>query len=239
MNACPEQNLLHFLQQIPDPRGRQGQRHSHVAMLATVICATLCGAQGYRAITQWIHLQSTELWHALGYFRTPPTRNAFRDLLMAIDPQALEKALWDWVCQGLGLELSEDDLQAVSIDGKTLRGTLSDHQRTMHVLALLDQQTGCVLGQMPVDPKTNEAKAALTMLTEMVVKGKVIVADAMFAQRDVCQQILDSGGDYLVVVKDNQPAVKREIQNAFAQPKSFSPLRSEKSSIRPPHYSNV
>ena len=150
-----------------------GTAPSHVAMLAmlaTIICATLCGAKGDRAIAQCIHLQSTDLWHALGYFRRPPTRNAFRDLLIGIDPNELEKALWDWVCQGLGLELSEDDLQAVSIDGKTLRGTMSEHQRTLHVLALLDQQTGCVLGQMPVDPETNEAKAALRMLTEMVVK---------------------------------------------------------------------
>ena len=71
------------------------------------------------------------------------------------------------------------------------------------------------------------------MLTEMVVKGRVVVADAMFCQRDVCQEILDSGGDYYVIVKDNQPDPKnvtlsREVQNAFVESKTFSPSREEK-----------
>jgi predicted transposase YbfD/YdcC len=33
-----------------------------------------------------------------------------------------------------------------------------------------------------------------------------VIGDAMFCQRELCQQIIDSGGDYLVAVKENQPA---------------------------------
>jgi hypothetical protein len=218
---------LHFLQQIPDPRGRQGQRHSLPAMLATVVCAVLSGCRGYRAIAQWIRLQDVPLWHALGYFRTPPTRNCFRKLLLAIDPAQLEAALWNWVTQGLGLKLPQEDLTAVTLDGKTLCGAVAEHERAVQVLSLLDQATGSVLRQTPVDPGTNEAKAAVDLLKSLVLKGKVVVADAMFCQRDVCQQILDSGGDYLVTLKDNQPAVKREVEIAFAEPRGFSPLRPE------------
>ncbi|QDT55861.1 hypothetical protein Pan44_39090 [Caulifigura coniformis] len=65
------------------------------------------------------------------------------------------------------------------------------------------------------------------MLKSVLLKGKVVVADAMFYQRDVCQQILNSGGDYLVTLKDNQPAVKRDVEIAFAEPRGFSPLRPE------------
>lgn len=196
-------------------------------MLATVVCAVLSGCRGYRAIAQWIHLQPVPLWHALGYFRTPPTRNCFRKLLLAIDPAQLEAALWHWVTEGLGLTLSPDDLAAVTLDGKTLRRAVPDHDRAVHVLSLLDQATGSILRQHPVDPATNEAKAAIELLKSLVLKGKVVVADALFCQRDVCQQILDSGGDYLVVVKDNQPAVKRDVEVAFAEPRGFSPLRPE------------
>ena len=196
-------------------------------MLATVVCAVLSGCRGYRAIAQWIHLQDVSLWHALGYFRTPPTRNCFRKLLLTIEPARLEAALWNWVIDGLGLKLSQDDLTAVTLDGKTLRGAVPEHERALHVLSLLDQATGAILRQAPVDPATNEAKAAIELLKSMVLKGKVVVADAMFCQREVCQQILDSGGEYLVTLKDNQPAVKREVEIAFAEPRSFSPLRPE------------
>ena len=86
MKPAPAGSLLTFLSQVPDPRGRQGRRHSLEAMLASVVCAMLQGARGYSAITQWIHEQDVELWHALGFTRRPPKLGAFRKLLMAISP---------------------------------------------------------------------------------------------------------------------------------------------------------
>ncbi len=66
-------------------------------MLATVVCAVLCGARGFEAIAQWIHLQPKELWYLLRYFRTPPTGGAFRYLLSKLDPAVLEQVLRDWM----------------------------------------------------------------------------------------------------------------------------------------------
>ena len=37
--------------------------------------------------------QEVPVWHRLGFRRKPPTRNAFRNLLMALCPQQLEAAL--------------------------------------------------------------------------------------------------------------------------------------------------
>jgi hypothetical protein len=37
----------------------------------------------------------------------------------------------------------------------------------------------------------------------------------MFCQREVCQQVLDSEGDYLIAVKGNQPRLLREIELEF------------------------
>ena len=65
-------SLLARLQQIPDPRGAHGRRHSFSAMLASIVCAVLCGARGYEAIAQWIHAQVPEVWYLLGYYRRPP-----------------------------------------------------------------------------------------------------------------------------------------------------------------------
>jgi predicted transposase YbfD/YdcC len=92
------------------------------------------------------------------------------------------------------------------------------------LLSALDQTTGCVLSQTQMPPTTNEAKAALELLKTITLKGRVVVADAMFCQREVCEQILQEGGHYLVVVKENQPTLLREIESAFADTKAFSPL---------------
>lgn len=144
----------------------------------------LQGARGYSAITQWIHHQDVELWHALGFTRRPPKLGAFRKLLMALSPTHFERVLADWMNYCLGLPVDDAPLQAVAMDGKTLCGTLQPHERAVHLLSLLDQQTGCVLSQSRVEAKTNEHKGALEILKSLVLQGRVITGDAMFCQRD-------------------------------------------------------
>jgi hypothetical protein len=221
LNPAPAGSLLVYLQQIPDPRGRQGRRHSLAAMLAAVTCALLCGARGYSAISQWIHDQEPAVWHLLGFQRRPPKLGAFRKLLMKIAPEALEGVLREWAAETFGLTLGEGELQAVALDGKSLCGTFHEHGRAVHLLSLLDQQTGCVLSQQEVDGKTNEHKTALELLQGIVLQGRLVTGDSMFCQRDLSQQIIDSGGHYLWVVKDNQPTLKEAIEAEF-QP-AFSP----------------
>lgn len=225
MESAPSGNLLAALAQVPDPRGLQGRRHPLSAMLATVVCAILCGFRGYRAIAQWIALQEPDTWHWLGFKRKPPSANCFRDLLMALSPVEFESVLREWVDQLPDVEVSEDSLKATSIDGKTLCGTLQPHARAMHLLSAFDHASGCVLSQAAVDQKTNEIKAAPVLLKDLVLKGRVIIGDAIFCQRELCQEIIDEGGHYLFMVKDNQPTLLRDVQAAFADEAAFSPLR--------------
>jgi hypothetical protein len=194
-------------------------------MLTAVVSGLLCGVRGYTELVEWLHDLPVAVWHWMGYTRTPPQLDCFRDLLMKIDPTLLEAILADWIAQGLALELSPDQLQAVSIDGKTLCGTLQPFARAVHLLAAVDHHTGCALSQCRVDEKTNEHKAALELLQTLVLEGRVIVGDAMFCQRELCQQILDTGGHYFLAVKGNQAGLEREINLALATSDGgFSPL---------------
>ncbi len=200
-------------------------------MLTAVVSGLLCGNRGYKAIVEWLHVRRAcrqsqhlpvDVWHWMGDTRKPPQQDCFRDLLMTLDPSILEAVLSDWIREVLGLELTDDDLAAVSIDGRQAspptdegrvrtnaaaqdQGTLRAHSRAVHLLAAVDHRTGCVLSQCRVDEKTNEHKAALDLLKSMVLEGRVIVGDAMFCQRDLCEQIVDSGGDDFFPVKENQP----------------------------------
>lgn len=231
MNVEPAGDLLAYLRQIPDPRGAQGRRHSLSAMLAAVVCSILCGARGYAAIAQWLGAHPPEVWHLLGFTRRPPKWKAFRDLLIKLDPSLLEDALRRWIGSVLPDTSLEGELQVVSLDGKTLCGTLAAHGRSVHLLSLFDHQTGCILSQMPVPGDTNEAKAALKILHSVVLRGKVVTGDAMFCQREICQATIDSGGDYLFVVKDNQRELKEAIAGDFLT--GFSPLHGEGAATPP------
>ena len=223
-NSCVAGNLLELLSQIPDPRGRHGRRYPLAAMLATVVCAILTGARGYRAMAQWIHSQNTVVWLWLGFRRKPPCANCFRDLLLALDPDVLEAVLRQWIA-GVLPQPAADAMSSVAIDGKTLCNTLAAHERNVQLLALLDRATGGVLSQQAVAPTTNEAKTALELLKTIVLQGRLVTGDAAFCQRELCEQIVDSGGDYLFVVKDNQPELKAAIEAEFRP--GFSPRHRE------------
>jgi hypothetical protein len=216
-------SLPALLAAVPDPRGRHGRRHSAVAMLAATIAAILTGARGCEAIAQWVRNQEQQIWHWLGFFRKPPCANTYRNLLAKISPEHLEAIIKEWV--GTLIPDPACDAtrpSAVALDGKTLCGTLDKHQRSIHLLSLFDHQTGGVLRQLAMPPDTNEHKAALELLKKVSLKGRVVTGDAMFCQRDLCQQVVNADGDYLLTVKDNQPELKAAIEAEF-QP-GFSPL---------------
>jgi hypothetical protein len=227
MSSACGRDLREILAQVPDPRGCKGRRHSLSAMLTAVVCGVLCGQRGYTPLVEWLHDLPVDVWHWMGYTRKPPKMDCFRDLLVKLDPAALEAALRDWISEDLQLSVDGQSPAGLSLDGKVLCATLRAFAPAVHLLAAVDHQTGNVLSQCRVSDKTNEHKGALELLKTLCIEGRVIVGDAMFCQRDLCQQVIDSGGDYLVTVKENQPGLLREIELEFtAQPAVFSPLVS-------------
>lgn len=228
MFTAPRRDLREYLAQVPDPRGCKGRRHVFTATLTAVVCALLQGCRGYDAIGQWLHEQPVDFCHRLGFLRRPPTASGLRKILARVDVPAFEQALTRWIEAVLGEPAPAEELRLTPLDGKTLRGSWDRFGRAVHLLAMFDERTGCVLHQRQVPPETNEHKAALEMLAGLVLSGRVITADAAFCHQDLCQRIVDSGGHYVLSVKENQPQLLAAISSEFAaQEAAFSPLRPE------------
>jgi hypothetical protein len=193
-------------------------------MLAAVVSGLLSGVARYDELVEWLQDLPVDFWHRLGFTRRPPKRDCFRDLFHKLDPDLLDRVLRDWV--GDCFPHAADELLAVlSIDGKTLRGSARASVKGVHLLALVSHDSRVVVAQGRVDEKTNEHQGALALLTDILLKDTVVVGDAAFCQRDLCEQILAAEGDYLLAVKDNQPTLHREISQEFlAADAAFSPL---------------
>lgn len=135
----PNVGLLTVLAKMPDFRKAQGQRHALSAILASVICGVLSGHYGVKQIVQWLLAQPAEFWHLLGYTRKPPKETWFRQVLAKLDPERWEAVVVEW----LEVEVSQNspsvpaaELEVVSVDGKTLCGTMRSHAKTLHLLAV-------------------------------------------------------------------------------------------------------
>ena len=70
--------------------------------------------------------------------------------------------------------------------------------------------------------KTDEHEAELVVAPQVLaavpLAGHIVTGDALYCQRTICQQILAGGGDYLVVVKENQERLYAAIELLFADP---------------------
>ncbi|MBC7817490.1 MAG: transposase [Planctomycetaceae bacterium] len=183
------------------------------------------------------------MWQLLGFRRKPPVLQTNANELAEIDPDVLEAVLLEFVAQleppdeipvaassaktGIANPsasvTSAEPLDVENWDGKTLRGTRHRERRAEQVLVRLQYSLAKVLSSTAIPPDTNESKTAYDLVRRLVLKGKLIVGDAAYCQREICEEVVTKEGDDLVTVKGNQPQLLHDIEQAFVIPRSFSP----------------
>src|SRR5262249_3954760 len=154
-----------------------------------------------------------------------------------LDPDLLESLLLEFVEQ---CEVPDESPATTSVspvpensvaptdveiwDGKTLRGTRKGDQRAEQVLVRMQRALGKILSSNAIPANTHEPVVALKLVKRLVLKGTLIVADAIYCQREFCEAVVHKEADYLVTVKGNQPQLLRDLEQAFVIPEGFSPL---------------
>ena len=56
------------------------------------------------------------------------------------------------------------------------------------------------------------------VLAALPLAGRLVTGDALYCQRELCAQIREAGGDYLLIVKANQRRLYEDIELLFAEP---------------------
>ena len=203
---------------VPDPRQASGRRYPLQAVLTLTSVAMLSGSRSLYAIAQFGRDYGPEFAKSMGFAKgSTPCCTALHYLFVDLEPQAFERAIQKWL-----RAQQKTGWRALSIDGKTLRGTQGDQLPGVHLLAAYAHQTSAVLGQLSVQSKTNEHKAALRLLNLIPLKDTILTGDAMFCQRDLSRKVLRKGGHYVWAVKDNQQTLKEQIAESFND-QAFSP----------------
>jgi len=216
----PPGSLAEALATVPEPRHPRGwQPHRSplplVGILQLAVAAMLCGCRSLYAVAQWGQDRIEEDPAALVPLGLPvgrgPSHPTLHRVFAAIDAPAFERALGQWLAAS-----GVDPTDALAIDGKTLRGIHGDAVPGVHLVAAYAHRAGAVLGQAPSPGKGQELAAAKTVLGEAPLAGRPVTGDALLTQRDVCLRIVAGGGDYLVPVDENQPALLAAVEAAFS-----------------------
>ena len=209
-------HLLDRLAEIQDPRNNKGKRHPLKSILGLNIIGFMTGHKGYTSIATWARTQP-ELARTLGFtHEKTPCPATIHNVLRDLDVDAVEKTFTDWVeCVCKNRPDLEGCLDAVAIDGKTMRASKKSGATISHLLSVVSHELGVTLTQQGVSDKTNEIPISIEILNNIDVRGKVITTDALLTQTAFCENIIERGGDYLLPVKKNHPDLFRGIKELF------------------------
>jgi predicted transposase YbfD/YdcC len=200
---------------IKDPRREHGKLHRLTDILAIALCAVLAGADSWQQIE--IFGNAKEGWLS-GFLALPngiPSHDTFRRVFCALNPRAFEDAFVSWMNAACGT----CGLQRIHIDGKTLRGSRRNTKGglcpALHLVSAWAGANHLTLGQVAVAGKSNEITAIPALLELLDLKGCIVTIDAMGCQKEIAEQIVAAGGDYVLQVKENQPTLLQDIKACF------------------------
>lgn len=207
---------------VADPRRKQGTRYSVAAILSLAVVAVLANHTSVLAIAEWAARQTRHVRHALGFTGdTTPHQTTIQRLLQRLDPAAVAAAVQRVFDPRVPGELRERGCQGVALDGKAQRGRLrhgATSTHPIHAITAFCHDLGGVLAQLIVDAQQHEAELTVApdIIGQIDWQGRVLTGDALYCQQNLCRQVVEAGGDYLLVVKENQPTLLADIVQVFA-----------------------
>jgi predicted transposase YbfD/YdcC len=207
-------SLARFFADLPDPRIDRTKKHALADVLVIALAATVAGAESFEAVAAFGLAKRDWLRRFLALPNGVPSADTFGRVFARLDPKAFGQRVADWlaaVCAATGL-------RHIAVDGKAARaarrGTFSG---CLHLVSAWATENRLILGQQAVADKSNEITAIPALLAVLDLAGALVTIDAAGCQQGIAAQVRRQGGDYLLAVKGNQPALEDAVLAAFAR----------------------
>ena len=221
-------DLRHYLAWVPDPRSKRGRWYSLSSLLAVASAAVLAGATTIEAVAEWAADAPAQVLKTLGVRRHPlgwrraPSRRCLVAVLSRIEGDALDRAICAWLADRAALARSRAEtaegetgpgLEAVAVDGKTLRGSKDAEGRRVHLLSAVDHAQSHTLAQRDVGAKTNETGEFRQLLAWLDLEGKVVTFDALHTVKAQATWLVETKrAHYIAIVKANQKHLYHQLK---------------------------
>jgi predicted transposase YbfD/YdcC len=210
-------SLLCHLQSIQYPRLARRRRHHLHSILVMALCATVAGADNWVEVAQFGQMHQKWFARLIDLPSGVPSHDTFARVFRLLDARQLERLCQQWLTQIAGQAQG-----TVAIDGKSVRGSGKAGAGALHMVSAWAADMGLLLGQRKVDGKSNEITAIPELLGLLRLRGCIVTIDAMGCQREIAGQLHESGADYVLSLKANQPHRHAVVERYFEQMQSSS-----------------
>ena len=207
-----------YFESLSDPRHSRNRKHLLVDVVVIAVCGMLCGCDGPTAIHRWASNRVDWLKQFLSLPNGVPSRDCIRRLLMLLRPQAFQKCFQAWIAGSIQTD-DRGPARLIAIDGKSCRRShdTSHGLGVLHIVSAWASEEGIALGQVATDAKSNEITAIPQLLEQIDLAHSLVTIDALGCQKEIAQDIVDGGGDFVLAVKDNQPKLREAIATYFEE----------------------
>lgn len=206
------QGGLTYFSDIDDPRSLRNQKHPLMTLIGTTLLASLAGIDSFSGFADFTEAHYENL---IEYFDFPygcPSHDTYQRLWDAINPNQFYRSFLLFT-----ESLAKLPQTFINLDGKTIRH--SGEEKALHIVSAWCHANQLVLAQEKVDQKSNEITALPKLIELLDLKGRIVTIDAMGAQRDICSQIIEQGGDYVISLKGNQGTLHQDVADYFNNPR--------------------
>lgn len=206
-------NLFERFEVLEDPRDERGKKYKLIDILIMTIYGLLCGLKDFTNIADFMKLKEDYFTKLLNLENGTPSHDCLSDLYASIDSKQFMKIFIEWTKDILEKKTGKK----ISIDGKAIKSATDkiNNGNIPYIVSAFIGEIGLSIGEVKVDDKSNEITAIPELLDLLDIEGATITIDAIGTQEDIVNKIVNKGGHYVLLVKDNQRILKKEIKSQF------------------------
>ena len=211
-------DLIMKANNLEDTRQTWKIKHNLVDILVIVMLSVLTGHNDFEEMVIFAEARLEILRKYIKLENGIPHKDTIKRVVAIIDPNQLNLVFYSWLANIINEKnhtFLDEINKIVAFDGKTICGSNDIYNNALHILTAFDTENELVLGQLPVDVKTNEITVMPELIKLLDLENTVITADALNCQYEIANTIVEKKGNYVLALKGNKGTLYEDVVDYF------------------------